>query len=206
MRSFLLLICSALTLPGCGYHLQDSPRLSLSVPYVIGDEDGRLTDALVKEVARSSEFLYAIGRTGRLVLIGEIIKDTKEHIGFQFDRRPVSGERVNRLVPNEERREVTLRLTLCDAVDGKIVYGPIDVKESSDYDFVDPDSLLDVSFVDRNGERKSSLFFSMGQLDAREGASQVALENLYKKLALTTIEGLENIEFENCLDYSPEYD
>ena len=206
MRPLLLLLCSACALTGCGYHLQDTPRLSMSIPYVCGDEEGKLTDALVKQVARSCEFVYAPNRTGTLVLEGEIIKDTREYIGFQFDRRPVSGERVNRLVPNEERREVTVRLTLFDARTGKIIYGPFDVKESSDYDFVDPDSLRDVSFIDRRGRRQSSLFFSLGQLDSREGAGQVALDPLYKKLAYVVVEGLENIEFEKCHGYSPEYD
>lgn len=194
----LLNFCFLLFLTGCGYHFEDPDQLgahfqTISVPYIEGDLDGMLTDALIKAVALSNQFAYAKG--GELILEGEITSDQTSHIGWQYDRSPTTSERQNRLVPNEGRREIALSFSLISARTGKTLYGPIVVKASSDFDFVDSDSLLDTSFVTPTGGRQSTLFFSLGQLDSVEGAKAAVLTPLYQKLAYKIVEGIENIPF-----------
>lgn len=163
----------------------------ISIPYIKGDSNGKLTDALIKQLCLSNYFTYSQER-GDLILEGKIIRDAKEHLGYQFDRQPISGERVNRLVPDEERREVTILFSLIDPESQKVIFGPMEVTACSDYDFINSDSLQDTSFINGANHRESVLFFSLGQLDSLQGASQVALDPLYRKLAQKIVDGLEN--------------
>lgn len=57
-RVLLLLFCV-----GCGYRIEenyteDSGPQRIAIPYVIGDEDGKLTAFLIKEVSASGRYLY----------------------------------------------------------------------------------------------------------------------------------------------------
>lgn len=162
------------------------------MPYFSGDQEGILTETVIRALNVSGNFAYA-DREGSAILEGEVIRDHLEHIGYQYDRRPVSGKRINRLVPNEGRREITVRISLVDSRSQEVLYGPFEVSASSDYDFVDSDSLRDTSFIGSNGERQSSLFFSLGQLDSAEGAQEATLEPLYERLALKIVEGLSHL-------------
>lgn len=197
MRYFSsLFLCIAILTAGCGYHYDDEESLissskSIAIPYVKGDADGMLTDALIKAVSLSNNFTYS--KHGELILEGTIISDSYEHIGYQYDRSPVSGKRINRLIPNEGRREVILSISLIDASTRKTLYGPVKVAATSDFDFVDEDSLQDTSFIDMAGTRQSALFFSLGQLDSLEGARDVSKMPLYHKLARKIATGLENL-------------
>ncbi|WP_194847189.1 LPS assembly lipoprotein LptE [Candidatus Neptunochlamydia vexilliferae] len=195
-KKLLGLIASfSLTLAGCGYHVDDqSGGPTLSVPYFKGDKDGALTDAVIKGLATSGNFNYATSG-GTLVLEGRVTSDTSHHIGYQYDRRPVSGERVRRLIPNEGRREITVQLTLIDSRTQKVVHGPIQVSAYSDYDFVDSDSLQDTSFIDRCGVRTPVLFFSLGQLDSVDGAKAAAATPIHARLARKIVEGLSNLSY-----------
>jgi len=194
MKRYLILL-NLFFLTSCGYHTEDSNSRTISIPYVKGDQEGLLTDALVKAVSLSNQFTYAKG--AELTLEAEIVYDRTEHIGWKYDRKPTSGERINRLVPSEDRREVTIRFSLISERSGKVIYGPTEVTADSAFDFVDSDSSLDTSFITPSGRRSSALFFSLGQLDSAEGAKHAALTPLYRKLAHKTIEGIENISFRN---------
>ncbi|MGE0198463.1 MAG: hypothetical protein AB7N99_03295 [Simkaniaceae bacterium] len=186
-------LCSA-----CGYHVDDSGVVShfptISVPYFSGDQDGTLTDAVIKGLSTSGEFTYVNGG-GAVILEGAVISDNFEHIGYQYDRHHVSGVRINRLVPNEGRREITVRISLIDSLSQKVIYGPFDISASSDYDFVDSDSLQDTSFIDPAGMRQSVLFFSLGQLDSSEGAHAMARFPVHERLATKIVEGLSNLPY-----------
>ncbi len=190
-----MLISLVFALLGCGYHVDDrDDGPTLSVPYFKGDKDGTLTDAVIKGLVSSGEFNYATGG-GALVLEGKVISDTSHHIGYQYDRHPVSGERIHRLIPNEGRRTITVELTLVDSQTQKVVHGPIKVSASSDYDFVDSDSLQDTSFINPAGARTSVLFFSLGQLDSVDGAKKSAATPIHARLARKIVEGLANIGY-----------
>lgn len=189
----LLLIPLSSLLSACGYHA-DGGEETLSIPYFTGDHNGALTDAVIKTLATSGHFRYA-DNAGNLLLQGSIISDTNEHIGYQFDRDPISGKRIHRLVPNEGRREITIEILLIDTRTQKVLYGPVSISASGDYDFVDSDSLRDTSFINRLGRRESSLFFSMGQLDSVSGAQKTSLDPIYRSLSLKIIEGISNLAY-----------
>lgn len=191
LTSLIFLFCTS-----CGYHMNDESLCSfhkqISIPYIKGDSNGKLTDALIKQLCLSNYFTYSQER-GDLILEGEIIQDAKEYLGYQFDRHPISGVRINRLVPDEERREITIRFSLIDPESQRVAFGPMELTAYSDYDFFNSDSLQDTSFINEANHRESVLFFSLGQLDSLQGASQVALDPLYRKLAQKMVEGMENI-------------
>ena len=198
MKKHLIILSLLVLNASCGYHFEDPEQLAtryqtIEVPYVAGDQEGFLTDELVKAIGLSNRFTYAKG--GELILQGTIVADQTTHIGWQYDREPTSGVRINRLVPNEGRREVTVQFSLIAARTGKVLCGPINVTAYSDFDFVDSDSLLDTSFLTPTGGRQSALFFSLGQLDSIQGAQSAALESLYQKLAYKIVRGMENIPF-----------
>lgn len=180
-------------LAACGYHT-DKIEETLSVPYFKGDTNGTLTDTVIKALATSGIFRYT-AKNGNLLLEGTIISDTNENIGYQFDRDPISGQRIHRLVPNEGRREITVEILLTDTRSQKVVYGPVRISASGDYDFVDSDSLRDTSFINGAGALDSSLFFSMGQLDSMSGAQRASLDPIHRRLSLKIVEGISNLPY-----------
>ncbi|QVL57936.1 MAG: hypothetical protein KFB93_02330 [Simkaniaceae bacterium] len=188
-----MMLLSSFLLTACGYHTGVEEE-TLSVPYFNGDTNGALTDTVIKVLAASGDFRYT-DRKGNLLLKGTIISDTNENIGYQFDRDPVSGQRIHRLVPNEGRREITVEITLTDSRTQKVIYGPVRVSAHGDYDFVDSDSLRDTSFINTAGTRESSLFFSMGQLDSIDGAKATSLDPIHRSLALKIVEGISNLPY-----------
>lgn len=127
--------------------------------------------------------------------MGKVVSDTNEHIGYQFDRDPITGHRIHRLIPNEGRREIIVEITLTDTRTQKVLYGPEKISAFGDYDFVDSDSLRDTSFINPRGTRESSLFFSMGQLDSVDGAKATSLDPIYRELALKIVEGISNLPY-----------
>lgn len=194
---FLITLCSLL-LSGCGYHVDDGNVAShfptISVSYFSGDQDGMLTDAVIKGLSTSGEFQY-VSRGGTVSLTGAVISDTTLHIGYQYDRHPVSGIRINRLVPNEGRRKIKVRISIIDTRSQKVLYGPFEISAYSDYDFVDSDSLQDTSFINPTGVRESVLFFSLGQLDSMEGAKAASRIPLHDRLAVKIVEGISNLPY-----------
>lgn len=180
-------------LTACGYHTDEGEE-TLSIPYFKGDTNGALTDTVIKALATSGNFRYT-DNNGNFLLEGTIISDTNENIGYQFDRDPISGKRIHRLVPNEGRREITVEILLTDTRTQKIIYGPVRISASGDYDFVDSDSLRDTSFINAAGARESSLFFSMGQLDSINGAQATSLDPIHRRLSLKIVEGISNLPY-----------
>ncbi len=196
---FLFFYIISLFLSGCYYHLEGEQRESftikkIAVPYIQGDLDGRLTETLIKTLSQSTQLAYA-KKNEEWIFEGKIGEDSLEDIGYQYDRDPLSDERINRLIPNEGNRMITLSFSLIDAKTDEIVLGPVDVSASQDFDFVDTDSLFDVSYMNPEGSLEPVLFFSLGQLDSKEGAKNSALTPLYKTLSCKIVEGIEHALF-----------
>ncbi len=187
------MLFSLILLTSCGYHT-GADESTLSVPYFKGDTNGVLTDTVIKALAASGDFQYT-DRGGTLLLEGTIISDANENIGYQFDRDPISGQRIHRLVPNEGRREIIVQITLTDTCTQKVLYGPINISAYGDYDFVDSDSLRDTSFINPAGARESVLFFSLGQLDSIDGAKESSLDLIHRRLAVKIVEGISNLPY-----------
>jgi len=71
-----------------------------------------------------------------------------------------------------------------------VVIGPIFVKADSDYDYYDPESIRDLSFVTNQGYRIATINFSLGQLDSIEGAVDDVAVPVYHSLAQKIVDGI----------------
>jgi hypothetical protein len=173
----------------CGYRLSllEETKKPLGVPYIKGDEDGLFTRILINTLSESGKFTYfSHGAENELVI--SILSDCSQHIGYRYDREEITGDRINRLEPIEGRRTVVVEIKVIRANTQEILFGPIQLTSKEDYDFVDQDSAVDVSFVNPLGTRLSVLNFSLGQLDSEEGAKFAALRPLYEKLSKKIID------------------
>lgn len=196
MRRFVSLICFILLAGGssCGYHFHANPapsaRKTVSVTYVNGDQAGAFTDALIHAIAASPHYIYC-REGGQVELCVTILSNNSEKIGYRYDRKGKEGKRQQNLVPTEGRQTIVAQVTIKDACTEKILVGPCNVKVSAPYDYVDYNSINDLSFVNSKGERQSSIAFSLGQLDSIEGAQTDVLTVLYRRLSEKIVDGLE---------------
>lgn len=118
---------------------------------------------------------------GSYTLHVEFTRDDISQIGYRYDVDPSTQAPTNRLVANEESRTLGARIWVEKG--GEILFGPREITGYAQYDFVDPDVVNDVSFVDSSGVRVTSLQYSLGQLDAMEGARRVSEGVASKSLA-----------------------
>jgi hypothetical protein len=179
----------------CGYRICDPDSLAhryrtITIPYVIGDPDGRVTSELIHEITNTGLWRYRHGPAD-LILEAEVLCCTQENIGYQFERSQAqtagevaadpSGEIVRRLLPNESRSALGLQLALRECRTGKIVVGPMRVTSDADYDF-DPLSTDDRLAV-----------FSLGQLVNCSEAQDIAFNPLCRELARKVVDILAGL-------------
>ena len=182
MKKNLSALCLIL-FAGCGYHFpHKDEKVSISIPYVKGDEEGELTKELIKQISASTPYEY-VREGGDLILKTVIIGSGSEQTGFRYDRKGISGKLERNLVVSENRRLITAEVTLIDGSTHEILYGPVHVTGSEDYDYSDVNSLPSLSFVSPSGKIESLLQFSLGQMDSTEGAQDDAAIASYRKLA-----------------------
>ncbi|MCH9614399.1 MAG: hypothetical protein SP1CHLAM54_16420 [Chlamydiia bacterium] len=162
MKRLFYLLALPLLL-ACGYHLDGRETSTLEVPYVTGDLDGDLTDAIVREVALSGKYQLQ-NKDANYRLKVAIVGDNIYKSGFQYDEE--GSTEYNRLVTNEEEKVMTLSVSLIQLSTGKTILGPSEVTARVNYDFIDPDADNEAAVR----RRLSSLNFSLGQLDSVEGA------------------------------------
>lgn len=195
----ILVSCGLLM--GCGYHLgeqavvqrlQDS---SLSIPYVNQDLDGQLTDELIKAFSSSGLFTYT-PKQGALELNVRIVRQDNKCIGWRYNRNP-QGQRNKDLIGTEGRRYVDAEVMLVDTLNDEILLGPVVVGASLDFDYYEPDSIRDLSFVDAAGVRQTSVMFSLGQLDSTEGAYDDVWVPLSRILAKNILDCVLHANYEN---------
>lgn len=193
---FLGFFSMFLFLSSCGYRVSTNllykERPRIGIPFVQGDLDGRLTSSVIQSITDSTNFQYTHSNPDVLLKI-ELVDKKFHTIGYQYDVRQSNEDFINRLVPNEGRWFVKVRLHIIDPETDEILYGPSEVEAFGDYDFVNFDTYHDLTFVDQAGVTRSVLQFSLGQLDAREGAREEALSVVYNKLAKEIAKGLENL-------------
>lgn len=120
---------------------------------------------------------------GELSLSVKILSLEDENIGYRKDVEQDTGSIKRRIIPSEGRKTIKVQVSLIEQEAEKIVKGPIIVSSSVDYDYVDQNSLNDLSFINRNGNRETVLRFSLGQLEAIDSAQEAALFPLYKSCA-----------------------
>lgn len=189
MRTVLLLFL--ILFASCGYRFDscDEGRRTISVPYVQGDYEGKLTDAIIRALSQSGAFEYQ-RNGGRYSLEVVIVGDNNERIGFRRDRSPNTGKVRKNIIGTENRRTLAAEITLIDTVADVRLLGPISVSASAEFDYVNENALNDLSFIDSFGVRESSIQFSLGQLDSKDFSERDVLLPIYHRLAQKIIDGI----------------
>ncbi len=186
-----------LMMSSCGYRFAgDGEQKTVTIPYVIGDVEGQLTNALIRQISSTSQFRYHPSH-GQLILKVELIQDVNDKIGFRYQRKedPKSADKnkiKKHLFPTENRRTLTAQVSLISSATDDIVYGPLTVSANADYDYIDEGSLYDLTYEIAPEEFIPILRFSEGQLDSIEGAQDDVLTPVYRRLAQNILSALFN--------------
>lgn len=154
---------------------------SISLPYIEQDLDGALTAEIAYQLASSGTFSYRHSGGALLLRVSVSPKETSQ-IGYRRDRHK-DGTLKKNIIPIEARDTITATVSIIERSTSRVVFGPIKITADTDYDFVDQDSLDDLSFIAPNGQRDTVLDFSLGQLESRGSAQIAAQKPLYRKLA-----------------------
>lgn len=168
---------------GCGYHLtEEEEKPVISIPFVQGDYEGQLTNELIRAILAGGQYHYS-NHGGEYLVQVKVVGDHTDRIGFQYDRKELSGKRLKNLQAIENRRTISAEVVVIDTASGEPIADPIVVSASSDYDYVDINSVRDLAFTTPSGQTESVLNFSIGQLDSVEGAQDDAILAVYRRLA-----------------------
>ncbi len=183
-KSALLIVCSFLLLPSCGYRWEGDPTCSrtLHIPFATGDEDGTLTSELIRAFATTTQ-TDIVSSEGQYRLEVSIVEQDHERIGFRIDRQVNNGKEQKNILGDEGRRNLLAHVSLYDCENDECVLGPCTVTAYADYDYVDGDSFQDLTFVDSAGVRQTILAYSLGQLEPPESAREAATIPLYQQLS-----------------------
>jgi len=182
LKPHLIASLLAFSFTSCGYHTAASDKTTISIPYVEGDAQGQFTAELIRQLTNSDIYDF-VKKDGDLDLKVAIVGDKSDVIGFQYDLSHKEGKIERNLMPQENRRSLTAEVTLTDTTTDKVVMGPIKISASTDFDYIDVNSLKEVSFINEHGKREKTISFSLGQLDSIEGAQDAALTPIYCQLA-----------------------
>lgn len=129
---------------------------------------------------------YGAEYTLQVVIVGE----ESDKIGFRIDPQKVDGKIRKNLTAIEGRRSMTVEATLCSK--GEVVHGPFRITADVDYDYVDGDSVQDLTFVDSKGKMIAVLPFSLGQLEPYESAALASTSSLYRRLAQKVVDAISS--------------
>jgi len=177
-----LLIFAVLAFTSCSYHVVDnSNSLLLGIPFIQGDKDGSFSKILTQEIA-SSGLAEFRSRDTRYELHITMNPDALERIGFRYDRFADGTLRPN-IVGTETRKTVNISVELYDTLFEKVIYGPKNFQAHTDFDYVDPDNIIEMSFVAPDGQRELAFNYSLGQLNTIEGAQDTANLSVYRILS-----------------------
>jgi hypothetical protein len=179
----LLASLLAFSFTSCGYHTAAAEdKTSISIPYVEGDAQGQLTAEIIRQLSNSDLYDF-VKQEGDLILKVALAGDKSEIVGFQYDLTSKKGKIERNLMAQENRRILSAKVTLINAATEEIVMGPLDISTTTDYDYIDVNSLKEVSFINPHGKREKTINLSLGQLDSIEGAQDAALTPGYRQLA-----------------------
>lgn len=184
---FFLILCQ-----GCGYRWEPTPFLdktvSISVPFIRGDSDGSLTQALVYALV-SSGLAQVTHRNPDYVLKVNITGLDHRVIGYRRDSQKNNGKIQKNLVPSEGRKIIRVDAVLYKGESSvNILSGPFSIEMDVDYDHLDGDSIQELVFIDPSGVQQTVLPFSLGQLEPKESAQEAAGRLLYRRVAAKIVE------------------
>ncbi|MBI2743854.1 MAG: hypothetical protein HYX48_08065 [Chlamydiales bacterium] len=190
------LLCILLFLTACGYRFEaDEPVASvrtITVPYVRGDAEGKLTSELIHQLTSSGYFECRQGG-GDLLLNAVIVSSNLDQIGYRHERHGPTGHLRHRLIGTENRREVVVEISLIDTRTNTILIEPTKVVAHAEYDYIDPDSIRELLFINNEGVPERTITFSLGQLDSVEGGQDDSATPLYRHLSQKIVDGLINL-------------
>lgn len=190
---FFNLLLSYSLLSGCSYHWQpefsENIRPTITVPFVEGDEEGFLTAEIISSLSASG-LADVRSSGGDYQLAVSIVGAEDEKIGFRIDPQKVDGEVRKNLLASEGRRTMTIEAALCNG--DEVIYGPYRITADAEYDYVDGDSIQDLTFMNPAGTLVTVLPFSLGQLESVESAQAAATRPLYRKLAQKIVDAISS--------------
>lgn len=140
---------------------------TISVPYVIGDEEGGLTREVIKQLSVSGALKY-LPQGGELNLNIKILEVSDENIGFRYDRKK-RGTLKKSIIPTETRLKVTVEVIILENSTHKVIRGPTQMSATIDFDHDYYDS--------------RHITLSLGQLNDIDAAKEAALCPLNQILA-----------------------
>ena len=195
----LLPFCLLLIFTSCGYRWQHCDSLynkenavTISIPYIRGDKEGELTTALSLSIGKTPCFEYRKDQ-GTLELLVKITADEGGVIGYRYDRDPKTGTLRPNILSTESRRTITASVTLVDTRSDLTLIGPFSVTSSQDFDFVESSSIYDLTFTPPGGAPQTVIDFSLGQLDAIDGANDDVRTPIYDDLSQKIVSTLVNL-------------
>jgi hypothetical protein len=115
-----------------------------------------------------------------------------DQIGYRYDRFEPTTQIINRLIPIEGRKKVKVEVSIKNTQDDSYA-GPFYIEDFADFDFVNFDTYKDLAFTDTSGNPQATLDYSLGQLDACEGAEEISLLKCYQNLAKKIYDLLQNL-------------
>ena len=164
-------------------------RPTISVPFVNGDEDGMFTAQIIETISASG-LADVRSHGGQYLLKVSILGEEMEKIGFRVDPQKVDGKVRRNLLASEGRRAIKIEALICQGDD--VVRGPYLITADADYDYVDGDSIQDLTFVNPEGATVTVLPFSLGQLEPNESAALASTRPLYRKLAQKILDAISS--------------
>lgn len=161
-------------LSSCAYKMGQGGGLpcrypTVSVPYVVGDKDGTLTAAIIKDLVRSGSFDYRYSG-GSLILNIVVVDLSEENIGFRYDRKK-RGKLTKDIIPTESRITIVVELSAIESASCCTVLGPVRLSASVDYDH------------DYYSSRDGVNIFSLGQLSDLDEAYNAVQAPLFRAIA-----------------------
>jgi hypothetical protein len=159
---------------GCTpWHLTDSASdtsatQKISLPYVQGDDDGKLSSCLVEAI--NNQVGFRVDDSGRYQLCVRLLSSKDYKLGFRYN--PKELKKGNKDLILEETRALSLaQVSLIDRFTNATIAGPEYILGSNDYDHQE-------NCIDNDINR-----FSLGQLSDIDTSVDVVNIPLYKDLA-----------------------
>lgn len=182
LKNIFIFFLFSLLLSSCAYHLKQAQEIkSLNVHYIYGDTDGLLTKELIYQISSSGAFDYKTTNSDYTLKVS-IDNLSNDQIGFRYDRHN-DGSLKKFLMPTESRQKITASVSIISEKNDKVVFGPKIITADVDYDYVEQDSLKDLSFINAKNIRVPVLPFSVGQMESINAATEAALIPLYRILS-----------------------
>lgn len=183
---FLLIIIFSLCAGGCGYRWHyDYPggnRPSLMVPFIRGDDEALLTSEIMTTIDASG-IVDIVPKGGDYRLEVCLKGLTNSQIGYRRDPQKIHGKVKKNLLASEGRRTLSVEVCLYRGMSQELAFGPYLLTVDADYDYVDGDSLKDLTFRAHSGKLVEVLPFSLGQLESIESAQEATQKALYRKIS-----------------------